>query len=363
MIAFLNLESVYTSLADELDTAMKRVAKSGYYIGGPEVDKFEQDFANYVDAPFCIGTANGHDALVVAMLAHGVRAGDEVLVPANGCFATWLAIINARAVPVPVDNDPDTYLIDLNDARAKLTPKTKALISVHLYGQADDMAALNRFRDENNLIVIEDAAQAHGAKWAGKKIGSWGNTCAWSMYPSKNLGAMGDAGAVTTHDPEIADAVRMIGNYGSHIRYHNKFLGINSRLDPLQAAILSVKLNYLDQWNAHRADLAALYHQGLDPNKFVLPVQRAQSQSCWHLYVIRNARRDELQAYLTEHDIQTLIHYPIAPPYQEAVAHLNYAEKDARNAYAQQKELLSLPLGPHLTSEDVHHIIDIMNKF
>lgn len=357
MIPFLDLKAPHQELQSELDEVWARVRDSGWYILGPEVDAFEQEYAAYCGAQHCVGVANGLDALHLALRALGVGTGDEVIVPSNTYIATWLAVSQCGAVPVPVEPDPATHNLDPRRIEAVVTPRTKVILPVHLYGQPADLDPILSIARRHGLRVLEDAAQAHGARYKGQRIGAHGDAVAWSFYPGKNLGALGDAGAVTTNDPELADRLRVLRNYGSRVKYVNEVQGWNSRLDPLQAAILRVKLAHLDEWNARRAEIAALYLRELADCGVVLPQVPDWAQPVWHLFVIRHPQRDALQQRLAQAGIQTLIHYPIPPHRQQAYAGLGLAEGALPIAERLAAEVLSLPIGPHLSGAQAEQVV------
>lgn len=358
MIPFLDLKAPYLELKAEIDEAIARVVSSGWFIGGPEVDQFEADYAAYCEAEHCVGVANGLDALHLGLLAMGVGPGDEVIVPSNTYIATWLAVSQCGATPVPVEPDLRTYNIDPGLIEAAITPRTKVILPVHLYGQPADMDPILEIARRHNLRVLEDGAQAHGARYKKKRLGAHGDMVAWSFYPGKNLGAMGDGGAVTTNDPELADRIRVLRNYGSRTKYVNEVKGYNSRLDPLQAAILSVKLKYLDEWNARRGVMAERYQQGLAASGAVLPFVPEWAEPAWHLYVVRYPQRATVQQHLSERGIGTLIHYPIPPHLQDAFADLGMAKGSLPLAELIHDEILSLPMFPSMTNEESDQVIE-----
>lgn len=362
MIPFLDLKAPHQELQSELDEVWARVRDSGWYILGPEVDAFEQEYAAYCGAQHCVGVANGLDALHLALRALGVDIGDEVIVPSNTYIATWLAVSQCGAVPVPVEPDPATHNLDPERVEAAITPRTKVILPVHLYGQPADLDPILSIARRHGLRVLEDAAQAHGARYKGQRIGAHGDAVAWSFYPGKNLGALGDAGAVTTNDPELADRLRVLRNYGSRVKYVNEVQGWNSRLDPLQAAILRVKLAHLDEWNARRAEIAALYLRELADCGVVLPQVPDWAQPVWHLFVVRHPRRDDFQQRLAQAGVQTLIHYPIPPHRQQAYAGLGLAEGALPIAERLANEVLSLPIGPHLSDADALAIVEVVKE-
>lgn len=360
MIPFLDLGAAYRELRPQIDAAMARVLASGHYILGPEVDAFEAEFAAYCEAGHCIGLANGLDALHLALRAMDVGPGDEVIVPSNTYIATWLAVSQCGATPVPVEPDSRTYNIDPSLIEAAITPRTKVILPVHLYGQLADMDPILDIARKHGLRVLEDGAQAHGARYKGQRLGTHGDAVAWSFYPGKNLGALGDGGAVTTNDPELADRIRVLRNYGSRVKYVNEVQGCNSRLDPLQAAVLRVKLAHLDAWNARRADVAAAYLQGLDGCGLVLPHVPEWAVPAWHLFVVRHPQRDALQQRLSEAGVGTLIHYPIPPHRQAAYADAGFAHDAFSIASRIADEVLSLPMGPHLAMDDATRVIEAL---
>jgi dTDP-4-amino-4,6-dideoxygalactose transaminase len=347
-IPFLDVRAAYRELKTEIDTAIARVSESGWYILGSEVEEFERAYANYCSAGHCVGVANGLDALSLSLHAIGVAPGDEVIVPSNTYIATWLAVSQCGAIPVPVEPDEATYNIDPVRIADRITARTKVILPVHLYGQPADLDPILAIARQRGLKVIEDAAQAHGARYKGQRIGGHGDAVAWSFYPGKNLGAMGDAGAVTTNDPELADRIRVLRNYGSRVKYVNAVRGVNSRLDPVQAAVLRVKLAHLDAWNERRRTIASLYGDTLVDSNLALPQVPEWAEPVWHLYVIRSLKRDALQNRLTSADVGTLIHYPIPPHMQAAYANLGYAANALPLASQLASGVLSLPMGPHL---------------
>lgn len=348
MIPFLDLRAAYLELKPEIDAAVARVLDGGWYILGPEVEAFEAEFAAYCGAAHAIGVANGLDALVLALRALDVGPGDEVIVPSNTYIATWLAVTQCGATPVPVEPDVRTYNIDPERIAARLTGRTKVILPVHLYGQPVDLDPIIALARQHGIGVVEDAAQAHGARYRGRRIGSHGDVVCWSFYPGKNLGALGDAGAITTNRADLADRIRVLRNYGSREKYVNEVAGVNSRLDPLQAAVLRVKLQHLDSWNARRRAISAAYADCLQDTGLILPHVPNWAEPAWHLYVVRSANRDALQKRLASADIGTLIHYPIPPHKQKAYADLRLAPDALPIASQLAEEVLSLPMGPHL---------------
>jgi dTDP-4-amino-4,6-dideoxygalactose transaminase len=363
-IPFLNLKASYLELEYELDEACKRVMESGWYILGKECEAFEKEFADYCGTKYCIGVGSGLDALHLILRAYEIGEGDEVVVPANTYIATWLAISYAGAKPVPVEPDENTYNINPILIEKAVTKRTKAIIAVHLYGQPADMDPINHLAREYGLKVIEDAAQAHGAKYKGRKVGSLGDSAGFSFYPGKNLGAMGDGGAITTNDPVLAEKIKILRNYGSKIKYYNEVKGFNSRLDELQAALLRVKLSKLDKWNKRRSEVANKYIESLkNCHRIVLPYMPEWAEHAWHLFVIRSPKRDELQSYLFKNNIDTLVHYPIPPHLSEAYVDMGYKIGDFPITEQIAKSILSIPIGPHINDIDVLNIgAQIRNK-
>lgn len=363
-LQFLDLKAPYMELKAELDEAYKRVMESGWYILGKECEAFETEFANYCDVKYCVGVGNGLDALHLILRAYEIGEGDEVIVPANTYIATWLAVSYAGAKPIPVEPDENTYNINPTLIEQSITEKTKAIIAVHLYGQPADMDPINDLAKKYNLKVIEDAAQAHGAKYKGRRTGSLGNAAGFSFYPGKNLGAMGDGGAVTTNDPVLAEKVKLLRNYGSKIKYHNEDKGFNSRLDELQAALLHVKLSKLDEWNERRKIVAHKYIQELTYRSDIIPPYVPEwANPVWHLFVVRCLERDELQSDLFKAGIDTLIHYPIPPHLSEAYASMGYKVGDFPITEQIAKSVLSLPMGPHLNPREQLEIVGRLNVY
>ncbi len=361
-VPFLDLKAAYDELAERAEPAMLRALRSGWYILGPEVEAFEEAFARYCGVTHAIGVANGLDALRLALMALEIGAGDKVLVPSNTYVATWLAVSQCGATPVPVEPDPATHNITAEGIRAAMQPGVKAVIPVHLYGQPVDMTAICAAAQELNIKVIEDAAQSHGAAWNGQRIGGHGDMACWSYYPGKNLGAVGDAGGITTNNPALADRLRMLRNYGSREKYRNEYAGLNSRLDPVQAAFLSVKLEALDEWNSRRAKVADAYLDGLAGPDLILPQIAPGATSAWHLFVIRHPRRDALAERLADRGIQTLIHYPIPPHAQKAYADQALSDQEFPLATQLAREVLSLPIGPHLSERQSLQVIAAVNQ-
>jgi dTDP-4-amino-4,6-dideoxygalactose transaminase len=361
MIPFLDLRGPYTELKDQLDEAVSRVLSSGWFIGGAEVEAFESEYAAYCGATFAVGVANGLDALTLALRAMDVGPGDEVIVPSNTYIATWLAVSQCGATPVPVEPDPKTANIDPLRIVDAITSRTRVILPVHLYGQPADMDKILAIARKHGLRVLEDGAQAHGARYNDKRLGAHGDAVAWSFYPGKNLGAVGDAGAVTTNDAEIADRIRVLRNYGSRVKYVNEVMGFNSRLDPIQAAVLRVKLKYLDEWNARRCHIADLYGSALAGGSLILPYVPETIQPAWHLYIVQHSKRGALQEAITEAGVGTLIHYPVPPHLQQAYAHLGTTAGDFPIAERMANEVLSLPIGPHLSISEAEEVAGIVS--
>ena len=357
MVPFLDLKSVQLQQRAELVAAFERVLDSGWYIMGDELKRFEQEYAAYCGAAHCVGVANGLDALSLALRALDVGAGDEVIVPSNTYIATWLAVTHVGATPVPVEPDDHTHNIDPARLEAAITPRTKAIMPVHLYGQPADMGPILEIARRHGLKVVEDGAQAHAARYKGERLGAHGDAVAWSFYPGKNLGALGDGGAVTTHDETVAARLRELRNYGSKVKYHNEVIGWNSRLDELQAALLRVKLPKLDADNKHRAAVAQRYLQGLAGLDLVLPVVPAWAEPAWHLFVVRHRQRDALAKRLADAGIGTVIHYPVAPHLQPAYATLGLKRGALPISEAMHAQVLSLPIGPTQSVEQTEQVI------
>jgi dTDP-4-amino-4,6-dideoxygalactose transaminase len=363
-IPFLDVKSAYLELQEEIDTAYNRVMQSGWYILGEEIDAFENEFASYIGAHHSIGVGNGLDALHLILRGYDIGIGDEVIVPANTFIATWLAVNYAEATPVPIEPNILTYNIDPELVKEAITSKTKAIIPVHLYGQPVDIDPLMELAENYGLKIIEDAAQAHGALYKGRKVGSIGHAAAFSFYPGKNLGAFGDAGAVTTNDAELAAKVRLLSNYGSKKKYNHEIKGFNSRLDPLQAAFLRVKLRHLDEWNDRRRKIAERYHKGLSGiTALILPFVAEWAAPVWHIYAIRYQNRDDLQKRLEAAGVGTLIHYPIPPHLAQAYNKMQLSGKNFPRTEEIARTILSLPIGPHLDGENIDITIHTINKF
>jgi len=363
-VPFLELKSTYLELKEEFDTAYARVMDSGWYLLGPELEAFEAEYAAYCGTKYCVGVANGLDALHLAIRGYGIGTGDEVIVPSHTFIASWLAVSHAGARPVPVEPDPRTYNLDPDRIEAAITPRTKAIMPVHLYGQPADMDAINEIARKHGLKVIEDSAQAQGARYKGRRTGGLGNAAGHSFYPGKNLGAFADAGAVTTNDPELADRVRTLRNYGSKQKYYYDTQGVNSRLDEMQAAFLRVKLRHLDEWNVRRCKIAGTYFRALESLAGVtLPFVPDYAAPVWHLFVIRNPHRDSLQRRLADTGISTLIHYPVPPHLSDAYLGGHYALGSLPIAEEIASTVLSLPMGPHLDEKHALRVAEETTRF
>ena len=361
MIEYENLGKLNAPFFEEIEKAFKETLESGWYILGNKVKTFETEFAGYCDTKHCVGVANGLDALILALRTFEFEKGSEVIVPSNTYIATILSIIHNGLVPVLVEPDITTYNIDPKKIEEKITPKTRAIIVVHLYGKMCEMDTINTIAKKHDLKVIEDCAQAHGASYKGQKAGNWGDFGAFSFYPTKNLGAIADAGALTTNNDALADNIKTLRNYGSSVKYYNDQVGFNSRLDEVQAAFLSVKLKKLDDINAHKRKLAALYLKELKSD-FIKPVVHANYFDVYHIFSIRHEKRDALKNYLLTNQIKTDIHYPVAPNKQKAMAGIidNIATPIAETIH---QTTLSLPVSFYHTEQDILRVIDVMNKF
>ena len=357
-VPFLSLAPVYAELGSELDSAFARVMRKGWFVLGDEVEAFEREFAAHCGARHCIGVGNGLEALTLVLRAWGIGPGDEVIVPSNTYIATWLAASHAGATPVPVEPVEATYNLDPQRIEDAITPRTRAIVPVHLYGQPADMDPIVEIARRRGLRVLDDCAQSQGARYRGRRAGSLADASGFSFYPGKNLGAFGDAGAVTTGDDELAQALRRLRNYGSAVKYENEVKGFNSRLDELQAALLRPRLAALDAWNARRARVAQRYLRDLAGSGLTLPVEVDGAESNWHLFVVRCARRGELQARLASRGVGTLVHYPVPPHLQPAYAEMGLARGAFPLSEAIHDEVLSLPMGPHLSDEEVDYVVD-----
>lgn len=365
MIKFLDLHKINKPFEIAFKNGFENFLNKSWYVLGDEVKKFENDFANYCGAKYCIGVGNGLDALVLIFKGYiqlgKLKKGDEVIVPANTYIASILAIIEADLIPVLVEPRLETYNINPDLIETKITDKTRAILAVHLYGQLAEMKSINNIAKKHNLLVIEDAAQAHGATSNSIKAGNLGNAAGFSFYPGKNLGALGDAGAITTNDEELAKVLYSLRNYGSDTKYVNKMVGVNSRLDELQAAFLNIKLPFLDKDNCLRRTIAQRYLNEIKNNKITLPFWDLSENHVFHLFVIRTQNRSDLQKYLEQNEIATMIHYPIPPHKQEALSEWNYLSFPLTEKI--HKEVLSIPLNPSLSDLEIDKIISTLNQY
>lgn len=358
-IPFLDLGRSYRAIKAEIDSALIESVSSGQYIGGKDVTNFEAAFAEFTNSRECIGVGNGLDALILALTALGVGPGDEVIVPAHTFIATWLAVTHVGATIVPVEVDHATYCISTQLIENAITARTKAIIPVHLYGYPASMDEISQIAEKHKIYVVEDAAQAHGASYKDQRIGAHSDFVAWSFYPGKNLGALGDGGALTTNSLSLSKKVRALRNYGSEVKYRNYLIGSNSRLDPLQAAVLSVKLRHLPNWNENRNTFAKRYIERLSIYpEIILPTVPENGTHAWHLFVVRTKDRDQIQQELLDVGIETLVHYPISIFEQDCYQSLGIKESDFPFSSAISHELLSLPLDPHMSLEDVDYVCD-----
>jgi dTDP-4-amino-4,6-dideoxygalactose transaminase len=363
MLQFVDLKREYAQIKEEIHSAIQKVLDKQSFILGEELEQFEQEFSNYVGSKFGIGVNSGTDALYIAVNALGIGKGDEVITVSNTFISTVDAIVRNGARPIFLDVNPVTYTIDVTKIEDKITEKTKAILLVHLYGHPADINPIMEIAEKHGLFVIEDACQAHGAEYAGKKAGNIGNIGCFSFYPSKNLGAYGDSGMVVTSDEKIAEKMKMLRNYGQPEKYHSDFIGLNSRMDEVQAAILRTKLKYLDKWNNRRRRVAKLYNELLrDVNSIATPKEEEYAKHVYHLYVIRCRARDKLQRFLLENGVQSQIHYPIPVHRQAAYVKLGFDEH-LPITEAVCKEVLSLPMHPWLKEEEIRYISNLVTKF
>ncbi|WP_297426236.1 DegT/DnrJ/EryC1/StrS aminotransferase family protein [Clostridium sp.] len=362
-IPFLNFEPMHTEIRNEILDAFKKIYDNNWFILGPSVEAFEAEFSEYCGADYCISCGNGLDALSVILRGYDIGEGDEVIVPSNTYIATALAVSYVGAKVVFVEPDIKTFNIDVSEIEKAITNKTKAIIAVHLYGRPAETYKVKVLCEKYNLKLIEDSAQAHGAIYNGKKTGSLGDAAGFSFYPGKNLGALGDGGAILTSDSVLAEKVRAIRNYGSKIKYYNEYKGVNSRLDEIQAEFLRVKLKYIDKWNADRQRIAKLYLDGINNNKLILPYINSANESIWHVFVIRTEYRDELETYLRNHGIYTLIHYPVPIHLQKAYKELEYKIGDFPLAETISKTVLSIPIWYGMKDEEIDYIIKVLNNW
>ena len=360
-VPFLDLNRLHHSIREPLDAAYHRVLDAGWFIMGPELEAFESEFAQYCEVKHCIGVGNGLEALHLLLRAYGIGPGDEVLVPSNTFIATWLAVTECGATPVPVEPNADTYNLDPTLIGTAITSRTRAIIPVHLYGQPANMDPISLLASKHGLIVIEDAAQSHGARYKGRRVGSLGHAAATSFYPGKNLGALGDGGAVLTNDDAIAEKVKQLRNYGSKIKYQHDLVGYNSRLDEMQAAFLRAKLAVLDEWNARRREIATQYSTLLEGADIGLPLVPEYAEPVWHLYVIRSKCRDALKAHFEQQGISTVIHYPI-PPHRQA-CYWDFKGHNLPIAVMLAEEVLSLPMSSALEATEVEQVASVTLRF
>lgn len=361
IVPFLDVRLINSRHAFDLNSAFNRVIDSGNFILGSEVSLFESAFSSYCETEHCVGVANGMEALTLVLRAWGIGEGDEVIVPANTFIATWLAVSNIGAIPIGVEPCPKTFNLDVARIEGAITSRTKAIIPVHLYGQPVDMDPIMAIADFYKLKVLEDAAQAHGAKYRNKKVGSLGHAAAFSFYPGKNLGALGDGGAITTSDASLASKLKSLRNYGSNIKYSHEIKGVNSRLDELQAAFLCLKLSSLDSDNFRRRQIAKKYQEAIINAGLNLLPSPEWAQSAWHLFVMRSPKREQLIAKLKKSGIETMIHYPTPPHMQSAYKDLNLCGKFPISE-ALSREVISLPIGPHLNDEQVNYVANAIGE-
>jgi dTDP-4-amino-4,6-dideoxygalactose transaminase len=361
-VPFLDIAATHSEIRDELNAALARVVDSGRFILGPEGEGFEQEFAAYCEVEHCVAVGNGLDALRILLISLGIGQGDEVIVPVHTFIATWLAVSSTGATPIGVEPQEGTYTLDPSLIERAISPRTRAILPVHLYGMPADMDAIRAIASQHGLLLLEDAAQAHGARYKGRRVGSLGQAAAFSFYPGKNLGAMGDGGAITTHDARLADAARTLRNYGSRVKYVHERQGMNSRLDEIQAAILRAKLPHLDRWNRKREELAAVYLGQLVDCGLGLPRIPAYAEPVWHLFVVRSPDRDRMRRYLEAQGIETAVHYPLPPHLQAA-----YRGSEAQGTYPVSeriaREVVSLPIGPSLGLAAAARCADAIRRF
>lgn len=361
MINFLNLHKINERFRNEIDERITQVLDSGWYILGEQVRVFEKNFANFCGVKHCIGCANGLDALNLIIKAYGFSTGDEIIVPANTYIASILAISQNGCKPVLVEPDINTYNINPDLIEEKITENTKAIMVVHLYGQAVEMEKIWQLAKKYNLKVIEDSAQAHGTIYKGKRAGNLGDASGFSFYPGKNLGCMGDGGCVTTNDDELAYRIRAIANYGSDYKYHHIFKGTNSRLDEIQAAVLDIKLKHLDEDNKRRREIAKFYRENIKNPNIILPQLKEEENHVWHIFAVRVNDRDKLKKYLEDNGIETNIHYPTAPHKQECYKELEHLSFPVSEKI--HKQVLSLPISPVLTRNEVMQVVEVINGY
>lgn len=363
-IPFVSLEYLHNEIRGNLDTAYKKVIDNNSFIKGIECDLFEKEFAEYCEAKYCVGVATGLDALILILKAMNIKEGDEVILPSNTFIATALAVSYVGATPIFVEPEILTYNINPILIEEKISNRTKAIIAVHLQGRSADMDSINRIARKHHLYVIEDAAQAHGTTYKGKKVGTLSDAAGFSFYPGKNLGALGDGGCVVTNNEKIAEKIRALGNYGSDYKYHHIYKGINSRLDEIQAAFLRCKLPYLDKWNHYRQEVANKYLEKINNPLIILPLQSSNDYNhIYHVFVIRCIKRDKLENYLKENGIETVKHYPIPMHLQDAYKDLNIKKGDLPIAEEISKTVLSIPMYYGITDEQINYIIEKINEF
>ncbi|WP_026887161.1 DegT/DnrJ/EryC1/StrS family aminotransferase [Clostridium beijerinckii] len=362
-VPFLNFKPMHNEIKDEILDVFEKIYDNNWFILGPHVEAFEKEFSKYCGANYCISCGNGLDALSIILRGYDIGEGDEIIVPANTYIATALAVSYVGAKVILVEPDINTFNIDVTKIEAVITKKTKAIIAVHLYGRPAEIDKIKPLCKKYNLKLIEDSAQAHGAIYNGRKTGNLGDAAGFSFYPGKNLGALGDGGAILTNDKDLAEKVRAIRNYGSKIKYYNEYKGVNSRLDEIQAGYLSIKLKSLDKWNSYRQKVAKVYLEKITNNKLNLPNINLSTDSIWHVFALRTEFRDELVNYLNSHGISTVIHYPIPIHLQKAYKELGYKEGDFPLAESISKTVLSIPIWYGMTNEEINYVIDILNKW
>lgn len=361
MIKFLDLYKINERLRKEINGKITQVLDSGWYLLGEETENFEQNFAKYCGVKHCIGVANGLESLNLIIRGYGFAQGDEIIVPANTYIASILSISENGCTPILVEPDINTYNINPDLIEKKITSKTKAIMVVHLYGQAVQMQKIWALAQKYNLKIIEDSAQAHGAKYQNQRVGSLGDASGFSFYPGKNLGCVGDGGCVTTNDDELAQKIKALRNYGSHKKYHNVFIGMNSRLDEIQAGILDIKLKFLDEDNQKRKEIAKYYRKNIKNSSIILPNVYAEDAHVWHLFVVRTKQRDNFQKYLLDNEIQTIIHYPIPPHKQECYKLWNNLSYPITEEI--HKSVLSLPISPVMSDDEVKKVVEVINEY
>lgn len=362
-LPFLNFKPMHDEIKEEIASKFEKVYDLNWFILGNEVSNFENQFSNYLEVKFCIGTGNGLDSLSLILKAYNIGEGDEVIIPSNTYIATALAVSYAGAKPIFVEADLKTYNINPDLIENAITKKTKAIMVVHLYGQVAQMDKIAKIAKKNNLKLIEDCAQAHGSTLFGKKAGTFGDAAGFSFYPGKNLGALGDGGAIVTNDEGVAKKIASLRNYGSNEKYYNEFKGVNSRLDEIQAAFLSIKLKYLDKWNNDRKRIAKTYMENIKNKNIILPYNIDGSEPVWHVFAIRCSQRDKLQTYLNENNIGALIHYPVPIHLQKAYEDLGYKKGDFPIAEKISDEVLSLPIWYGMKDLEIQNVIDVLNSF